>query len=435
VAYLRSRYGIGAAEAARRVALQQSSAALAQRLAATFPDTYGGMWLDQAGGGLLTVGATRPGPVRAAVEGAGFAVAGDAAHVRVVPVNRSVRDLRAAADRLATALGVEPGTDVVVDEPANGLVALAGPGTAVRADDARLAGALAIAGAPARVERRATAAVPKACDPLHCARSPMRGGIRLDVPRDDGTVGGCTTGFNVRSAATGELYMLTAGHCVVGGRHTRVDDTWHEYLGPKVPVTVEGVAGLAENAFPNDYAIMPYQAGAADFWTTGKYRPKRAVRMDLVNEWCPGGCGDSRDVAVTGVTPYPSIMVGWVVCATGAAYTPKLGETYVDSGAGAGYVPGTRCGELVGKSGGGIDVRICARPGDSGGPLFTEADGRALGILSHGDPGQGACTNPAERNSYAPVSTILDRANARTGNTLQLRLVTGGGVVVPMPPR
>ena len=67
--------------------------------------------------------------------------------------------------------------------------------------------------------------------------------------------------------------------------------------------------------------------------------------------------------------------------------------------------------------------------------LFTEADGRALGILSHGDPGQGACTNPAERNSYAPVSTILDRANARTGNTLQLRLVTGGGVVVPMPPR
>lgn len=144
------------------------------------------------------------------------------------------------------------------------------------------------------------------------------------------------------------------------------------------------------------------------------------------------GATGSRDVPITGHVPWSAIQTGWVVCATGAAYTPKAGEKYVDSGAGAGYLPGTRCGEIIGKTSGGIDVRICARPGDSGGPLFTETDGKALGILSHGDPGQGACTNPNERNSYAPVSTILDRANARTGNLLRIRLAAGG-LSAPVP--
>ena len=48
----------------------------------------------------------------------------------------------------------------------------------------------------------------------------MRGGIRLDVPRNDGTVGGCTTGFNL-TVGVRDAYVLTAGHCVVGGRRGR----------------------------------------------------------------------------------------------------------------------------------------------------------------------------------------------------------------------
>ena len=79
-------------------------------------------------------------------------------------------------------------------------------------------------------------------------------------------------------------------------------------------------------------------------------------------------------------------------------------------------------------------MRICARPGDSGGPLFTEADGKALGILSNGDPGQGACTNPNERNSYAPISTILERVNARSGGKLRVRLATSGPAAGPVGP-
>ncbi|SCL65407.1 streptogrisin C [Micromonospora citrea] len=429
VAYLRDRYRIDTDEAVRRLALQELSAPLAASLASRFPAAYGGMWLDQAAGGVLTVAATTVEPVRAAV-----ADLPDAAHVRVVPARHPLRQLTEAATRLAATLDATAGADVVVDERANEVVVLTGD--RIRADEPRLADALRAAGVPARARARiAGSVVQKACDPRDCPQAPMRGGIRLDVPRDDGTVGGCTTGFNV-IVGVRTPYVLTAGHCVVGGRHQLVDRTWHQFLGPKVPVTVESTKPrLAENAYPYDYAVMPYQPGAIGRWAY----PVGATQVpSLVNYWCvPDNprCATrgSGDVAVTGHVPWSAIQPGWVVCATGAAYTPKAGEQYVDSGAGAGYLPGTRCGEIIGKASGGIDVRICARPGDSGGPLFTEADGKALGILSHGDPGQGACTNPNERNSYAPVSTILDRANALTDGGLRIRLATKGPVSGPVP--
>ncbi|MFI9639510.1 trypsin-like serine protease [Micromonospora sp. NPDC051925] len=426
VSYLSERYRVTSDEAARRLALQELSAPLADTLAARFPTSYAGMWLDQADGGVLTIAATDPAPVTEVVAGLP-----DARHVTVVPVRHSRRDLDAAVTRLAGALGVTAGQDVLVDERANEVVVLTGD--TVRADDARLAGALGATEVPVRAQARLDkSSIPKACDPRYCAKAPMRGGIRLDVPRDDGTVGGCTTGFNVQ-AKSGQYYVLTAGHCVVGGRHQRVDDTWHQFLGPKVPVGIESTNPvLAENAFPNDYAILPYADGAATRWSY----PRRTVGKapSLVNYWCVAdnpACATkgSHDVPVTGVTPYDAVQAGWVVCATGSAYTPKAGEQYVDSGAGLGYLPGTRCGEVIGKASGGIDVRVCARAGDSGGPLFTESDGRALGILSNGDDGEGPCTNPDEKNIYAPVSVILDRVNGRTG--LDFQIATRGPLLAP----
>ncbi|SCG34136.1 S1 family peptidase [Micromonospora halophytica] len=425
VGYLAERYRVSQSEAARRLALQELSAPLAGSLAARFPETYAGMWLDQAGGGLLTIAATDPGTIRRAITGVP-----DAAHVTVVPVRHPLRRLTEAAGRLATALGGQAGTDVVVDEQANEVVVLTGD--VIAADDTRLAGARDAAGVPVRVRARMPESViPKACDPRYCAQAPMRGGIRLDVPRDNGTVGGCTTGFNVR-ARSGRYYVLTAGHCVVSATHQHVDKTWHQFLGPKVPVGVESTGPvLAENAFPTDYAMLPYQDGAFARWAY----PKRTQGASLVNYWCVTdnpACATrgSRDVKITGHTPYSAVQAGWVVCATGSAYTPKAGEQYVDSGAGLGYVPGTRCGTVTGKASGGIDVRICARPGDSGGPLFTESDGRALGILSYGDDGSGACANPDEKNYYAPVSTILDRVNSRTG--LGFEIATRGPLIGPI---
>jgi len=406
VAYLREAYGVSEREALRRLELQQASTGLAQRLAARFPDEYGGIWLDQAGGGRLIVGMTRPDLLAPALAGVA-----DAAHVRAARVTHSLRTLRDAADRIASRAGVP----AAVDAARNTVVV---PTTAKRGAVA----AAAPAGVPVEI-RDLPPGRQKACDPRFCTDKPLRAGIRLDVTRDDGSFGGCTTGFNLMSA-TGEQFVLSAGHCVDSSRHQNVDLTFHQRFGPNKPVTIENES-LSFNAFPNDYAIMPFQQGAFAQWFDNTPAPTG----HYVNVWCPGGCAGGKDLPLTGLVPFADIQIGWVVCATGSGYTPGPGETYVDSGAGIGYLPGTRCGEVTGRTSGGIDVLICARPGDSGGPLFTEVDRKALGILSFGDEGEGPCTNPAERNFYAPLSTILAHANSVSG--LGFRLIA----ITPVPHR
>ncbi|GAA1623307.1 trypsin-like serine protease [Catellatospora bangladeshensis] len=435
VAFLRTQYGITEAEAVRRLALQQSAPALAQRLSASLPDAYAGLWLDQEAGGLLRVGMTRPDLLEPALAGVA-----DAAHVRAVPATRSLKQLQATAAKLSADLAGRTDVEIAVDAPSNQVVVTAPAG----ADLTGISPAVTRAGGAARLHRSPRpAGVPKSCDPLNCLQPPLRSGIRLDVPRDNGTVGGCTTGYVLRSQKTGERFVLTAGHCVLNpATHSRIDDTWHRYLVEKMPVVVEHPdatlrAALGENiagVSPYDYAIMPYaDTRTANFWNGGQVQLRSAARSvsgGLINEWCPGGCPGGGTIPVTGVTPLANVLVGSVVCATGSGYTPAAGEKIIDSGAGAGYQPGTRCGTVV-KKGVLISVKICARPGDSGGPLFTEADGKAVGILKYGDPGQGACTNADEWNHYAPVETILSRVNSRTD--LQFELVTAGTATGPAP--
>jgi streptogrisin C len=194
---------------------------------------------------------------------------------------------------------------------------------------------------------------------------------------------------------------------VLGATHSHVDETWHDYLGKRHPVSVEDAdTRLTENdpALGRDYAIMRFQDKSAEAFWSGTDQDE------------PNVLSYARDARLkfTGFTPLSAVQVGWVVCAAGSGYTPRPGEAFVDSGAGAGYVPGIHCGEITSK-GNTISARICARKGDSGGPLFTEADGKVLGILSGGDSRSGACVaGDNETNFYAPISTILDRVNART---------------------
>ncbi|WP_213452686.1 trypsin-like serine protease [Rhizomonospora bruguierae] len=415
VAYLRNTYRLSEGEALRRLDLQAASVGLANELAGRFPADFAGMWLDQIGGGVLRVGMVHPeklGPAVAALP--------EARYIKPVRATRSLRQLTVTAQRLAAALGTTVGTDVTVDQPTNSVIVYTGD--RIEAADPGLAAAL---GAPEErtqvLDRGAAGIRYKSCDPRYCAQAPMRGGIRLDVTRDDGTHDGCTTGFNLIAAGTGTRYVVTGGHCVTSESRQKTDATSHQLYGPNWPVNV-AEAGLAENAFPLDYAVLPYQPDAAARWLPAPSGPIFATD-NLVNFWCvEPGCAARPDVPITGYHLYSAVKVGWVVCATGSAYTPSPDERYVDSGAGAGYLPGTRCGEITGLNGG-VQVRICARPGDSGGPLFEEATGKAIGILSFGDPGQGPCTNPDEHNSYAPISKILDRVNAQVPGR-DFRLVT-----------
>jgi len=384
VAYLMSRYSVSQKEAQRRLSLQASSASLAAELSAKFPAQYAGMWLDQAGGGVLRVAMTDPSlvPSRPGVV--------------AVQAQRSLASLESEARSLAAA---NPDAQVYVDEPSNQVKVHALPEFVLK------------------------------CDPLHCAEAPLRGGIRLDIPRDNATVGGCTTGLLVWSKTSGKLYSLTAGHCVVGGLHTHQDDAWHDYLGVHQAVSIEDPdTRLAENDYTigRDYAIMPFQPGAEAFWFAGGPR-KTAPKPQTV--LYKGGTK-----AITGYIPVGNVQAGWIVCASGSGYTPGPSDPpYVDSGAGVGYVPGTHCGEIT-SVGARIAVRICARKGDSGGPLYTEADGKALGILSGGDDRSGACVpGDTETNLYAPISTILDRVNSRTSNTYGFDLFSAP--LPSVPPR
>lgn len=77
------------------------------------------------------------------------------------------------------------------------------------------------------------------------------------------------------------------------------------------------------------------------------------------------------------------------MCATG---WPSSAVNYPDSeDSGAGYLVGTRCGRVL-STDVGINTDLCARPGDSGGPLYSQTDHTALGI---------------------PIETIITDLNAR----------------------
>ena len=69
---------------------------------------------------------------------------------------------------------------------------------------------------------------------------------------------------------------------------------------------------------------------------------------------------------------------------------------------------------------------------DSGGPLFSEIDGMAYGILHGGYDGNGPCpTSPAgtEWSDYSPMSRVVSHVNQQTqeleGRNYQFRVRTG----------
>ncbi|WP_305788202.1 hypothetical protein [Symbioplanes lichenis] len=94
---------------------------------------------------------------------------------------------------------------------------------------------------------------------------------------------------------------------------------------------------------------------------------------------------------ITGMYTYSQIGVGWVACHTGATSL------------------NTRCGTVTGKNGG-IVTNICTRPGDSGGPLFSEVDNRAYGVLS-GTTNEDICSG----SHFSPLSVIFAAAQAKSG--------------------
>ncbi|OAH10584.1 S1 family peptidase [Streptomyces jeddahensis] len=165
----------------------------------------------------------------------------------------------------------------------------------------------------------------------------------------------CSLGFNVRSGST--YYFLTAGHCTDGA------GTWYSNSGR---TTVLG--STAGSSFPgNDYGIVRY----------------------------------------TNTSVTKSGSVGSVDITSAA--TPSVGTTVYRRGSTTGTHSGrvTALNATVNYGGGDIvygmiQTTVCAEPGDSGGPLYSNS-GIAYGLTSGGS---GNCSSGGT-TFFQPVTEAL----------------------------
>ncbi|MEV6608816.1 S1 family peptidase [Kutzneria sp. NPDC051319] len=413
MSYLEQAYGVSPAEALRRLELQLDASRLDTTLRAKASATYGGMAIDQQHGGVLTVDATDQAAIKPYLT-----QLPDRSHVRTRTVANSLSELTTVRNQLATQ--VDAGADSAylpaIDQQANNVVLWRRTPAAARAAVSQ----------PGVVVKDLPIPTPLSgpvdwgyCHPLFCSGyGPMRGGLRLDYTRDDGSMGGCTVAFNVRSTGGGfpnnTPWVLTAGHCAQN--KTNFTPTQHN----TTPIVNQH--GVEKYAYPYDYQFVQYvDLTTADAWLNNQ-TPHNTVLLYCrpggldSSQACNGQNADSGSQPITGIHPLSDIKAGWVVCADGSASSKRNYPQAVDSGAGADYLPGTRCGQVT-STDVGINTNICARPGDSGGPLFSQVDNTALGILEGNLPGQngsGPCTS-GEANNYSPIGTILDDVNAFSG--------------------
>lgn len=154
------------------------------------------------------------------------------------------------------------------------------------------------------------------------------------------TNGRCSAGFNVTNGQSD--FILTAGHCGPAGSTWFADNQGNQQLGTTLRTNFPG----------NDFSLIQYANGKA---------------------------GDGADVVAIGN--------GNGVRITGAA-DPTVGQRVFRSGSTSGLHDGTVTGLNAtvnypeGTVTGLIQTNVCAEPGDSGGPLFSE--GIALGVTSGG---------------------------------------------------
>jgi hypothetical protein len=155
------------------------------------------------------------------------------------------------------------------------------------------------------------------------------------------TSGRCSAGFNVTKGQS--RFILTAGHCGPGGTLWFSDNTGRAQLGRTVT-----------SEFPGD----------GDFSLIQEENGQQSSGQNVV------AIGGGRGVTIT------------------AAGDPVVGEKVFRSGSTSGLHDGevTALNATVnypeGSVTGLIQTTVCAEPGDSGGPLFSE--GIALGVTSGG---------------------------------------------------
>ncbi|GAA3802949.1 hypothetical protein ACFS5L_40970 [Streptomyces phyllanthi] len=254
----------------------------------------------------------------------------DTAPVRVVDAQYSLRELKTASARLQARLAEDPSLGHTVNIPTDGSgLVLATDGTGgKRAAAAAGETASEVAGVPVRtVEEPRLDQVSRDND-----WSPWWGGARIWQPR-----AGCTSGFGVTDN-TGAQYLLTAGHCGDFGD----------------PFTSGGGTSIGTPSKINKtHDIMLIGTGdVTNFIYTGNPTDNVGVRVDGWDWVYPGEYLCQSGATSAGV-------VGGAICNIKVLFFYNDSEDLVEAEQ--------------------MDGQTAARPGDSGGPVYTaSASGGAI---------------------------------------------------------
>ncbi len=328
-------FGLDAAQAQAKADRENAAARTDQALQKQLGASYSGSFVDQAG--VLTVRTTDPAAANAITQ----------AGARPVVSKKDPNATKAKLDRSAKNAARSVGS-WYVDEKTGSVVV-----EATKAADAQAF--IATSGAAADgVQVKQVAQDPR---PF----ATLIGGNAIQNSQ-----GRCSIGFSARSSATGNSYVITAGHC------TQLGGTWTGFNG----VTIGAVA--ASNFPSTDYG---------------------AIRVNSTTTWRPSG----QVAGLTTVTGSTAAAVGASTCRSGST-------------------TGVHCGTIQAKNatvnyGGGNIVNgltqtsACAEPGDSGGS-FTSGS-QAQGMTSGGS---GDCT-VGGTTFFQPINAAL--------SAYGLTLVTG----------
>lgn len=330
-----ARYGLTRDAAASYFGLTHAVAAVQDQAMAAYPGTFAGLWRTPDDGGLLHVAFTADAEAATRAVTRGFPRPG---LVRAHTATTSLRDLDAAAARVADALPSLAAAGVAVD-----FVGVDVAGNRVRADvTTPVAAAVARIAGAAGVAVDVAASLGKSAAAGLCQRSscPLElvGGAEL-------TGGGfaCTSGF--AGSKGGRRVLVTAGHCFAAG----------------TPV--------ANGAVPIGTVTSRVFPGSGDAELV-QVEPDLPVLFAATNDviWTNAG----STVGVFGVAGRTvSETVGAPVCRTGITTENQCGVITALN---------TTVSYTQGLVSGLTRTTACAAFGDSGGPFMSSWD--AYGITS-----------------------------------------------------
>lgn len=262
-------------------------------------------------------------------------------------VDRSMDELKSATSTLRSAPRVA-GTAWVMDYRSNEVV-VQGDSTVSAADWSRMTQVAGDIGGFVRMERTEGTFTTR-----------LNGALPLLS-----TAGRCSAGFNVTDGQRD--FILTAGHCGPNGSLWFADNRGSQQIGPTVQQNFPG----------GDFSLVEYASGDA------------GAGADVVS------IGDGKGVRITG---FADPTVGQRVFRSGSTSGLRDGEVTAVN-ATVNYPEGTVTGL--------IETNVCAEPGDSGGPMFSE--GIALGVTSGGS---GDC-NAGGTTFFQPVTKALAALNVK----------------------